>query len=136
MVGFPVPLLRPTLESLFEGLLRFGYDRAHGGCFEEGAFDRPVVERRKAWWVQAEAMVTATLLYRLTRGPRYAQAYLETLDWVVRAQVDWDRGEWFAYIDPRGKPNGLKASTVKTPYHNGRSMLMCLDNLASVGVLG
>ena len=131
VVGLPVPLLLPAFESLFEGLLRFGYDRSRGGFFEQGPVERPAMERTKVWWVQAEAMVTATLLYRLTRRPRYGQAYLETLDWVVRAQVDWDRGEWFAFIRPDGEPAGPKASVNKTPYHTGRSMLMCLENLES-----
>ena len=60
-----------------------------------------------------------------------AQRYLGTLDWIVDRQADWRHGEWHSEIAPNGRPLGEKASGWKTPYHNGRAMLQCLDMLAS-----
>ena len=128
-VALPERLLLPRFRALFRELVRFGYDRRKGGFFEWGQMGEPVEKRQKTWWVQAEALVTSAYLYSLTGDQIYGLAFLETLDWVLRHQVDWEYGDWHAYLDPRGSPQALKASAIKTPYHNGRSMLMCLEFL-------
>jgi len=44
--------------------------------------------------------------------------------------ADWDGGDWFASISEDGVPSGDKAGSWKSPYHNGRAMIECLDILA------
>jgi mannobiose 2-epimerase len=82
------------------------------------------------WWVQAEVLIGALVLYRLTGDERYADLYLQTLDWIGSKHVDWSGGDWHAFVHPNGTIDGDKAGLWKSPYHNGRAMLMCLELLS------
>ena len=113
-------------RSLFAYAVRYGYDHEQGGFYELGRFDRGAVHRRKLWWVQAEALLAALQMFRLTGEPEYARYYLDTLNWIVNRQVDWRWGEWFAVIRPNGRPAGDKADSWKAPYHNARAMIEAL----------
>lgn len=128
-LGVPLSGYLAHLQRMFDAALRFGYDRYRDGFYERGPRARPPSQRRKTWWVQAEALVTALRLYEITGDARYGRCFLGTLRWVERHQVDWHNGDWHAYLLSRDRIEGLKASNIKTPYHNGRAMLMCLDML-------
>jgi mannobiose 2-epimerase len=112
---------------LFEHGHRCGED-ANGGFWAGGPPDRPADDRRKVWWVQAEVMLGALELYRLTGETVCAELFLRTLEWVRRWQVDWQAGEWHAEI-AGGRAYGLKAGPWKGPYHNGRVLIRSLDLL-------
>ena len=122
----PGAFLRDLYETLFTYVLRWGYDHENGGFYESGAFNRSADRRDKIWWVQAEALVSALQIYRLTGERLYWDCFAQTLDWVVSRQCDWGQGEWYERIDENGRASGLKAGPWKGPYHNGRAMLRCL----------
>ena len=112
---------------LFEHGVRCGED-AKGGFWTRGPPGRPADDRRKIWWVQAEVMLGALELYRLTGEAVCAEVFLRTLEWVRRWQVDWRAGEWHAEI-LGGRAYGLKAGPWKGPYHTGRALIRGLDLL-------
>ncbi len=116
-------------RRVFDATIRHGYDRDRGGFFFWGAIGEPARGRHKVWWVQAEALVAALLMYTLTGEHGYADCYLGTLRWIVHHQADWRHGDWHPEIAPNGRPMGDKAGPWKTPYHNGRAMLKCLAML-------
>lgn len=116
-------------RRLFAHAWRFGHDERDGGIFSSGPIGQPADDRRKIWWPQAEAALGALELYRVTGEPIYAQAFLRTIDWIVRRQADWTHGEWHAEISPDGVPRGDKADAWKGPYHNGRAMIEALEIL-------
>ena len=62
-------------RRLFDYSKRHGYDTAHGGFFYRGPFNEDARERQKIWWVQAEGLMSALTMYRLTREPEYAQVF-------------------------------------------------------------
>jgi len=128
-VGHPVALAIDWMRMLGELALKWGWDRRRGGVYFYGPVDGPAVDRRKVWWVQAEALVGALLLYRVTGDRRYADLYLSVLDWVERRQLDRRGGDWHAIVAPNGGITGDKAGPWKSPYHNGRAMLMCMHLL-------
>jgi cellobiose epimerase len=117
--------------QLFDTSLRFGYDTAKGGFYTSGTLDSLAKDRRKMWWVQAEALVATLYMHRVTGADRFADCYLKTLDWIVSYQTDWENGDWHREVAINGRPRGSKADGWKAAYHNGRAMIECLEILQS-----
>ncbi len=129
--GIAENLLSDLYRSLFKYALQYGLDRKNGGFYNSGFFNSPADQREKIWWVQAESLVAALEMYRLTREQIYSDCFSLVLDWIVNHQVDWKHGDWYEKVDEEGKASGVKAGPWKGPYHNGRAMLRCLDLLDS-----
>jgi mannobiose 2-epimerase len=110
-------------RRIFDYSHRHGYDAAHGGFFYRGAFGEDASQREKIWWVQAEGLMSALTMFRLTREPQYAQLFEGTLAWITEKQTDWKTGEWFAEVHPDGSTAGVKADRWKEGYHNGRALI-------------
>ena len=68
-------------------------------------------------------------MHRLTHDPKYLRIFEKTYGWVEKHQTDWKRGEWFEIVTAQGSPRGDKASIWKSGYHDGRSMIECLEIL-------
>lgn len=124
----PYPFL-DLFRTLFDYSLKYGYDEAKGGFFNYGAFDQPAQNRAKVWWVEAEAIVSALYLHRLTHDAKYLRVFEKTCDWIEQSQTDWKHGEWHDTITPDGTPRGDKAHIWKAGYHDGRAMIECLEIL-------
>lgn len=125
------PLL-PLYEEVFGRCFRWGFDHREGGFYAAGIPPLPAHRRQKVWWVQAEALMAALHLYRLTGRAFYRECFGRTLDWITRRQVDWEHGDWHAEVLPTGRTRGSKAGPWKGPYHHGRAML---DGLAILATL-
>jgi len=128
------PLL-DLYRTLMDYSLRYGFDHEEGGFYDTGPFGEPADQRDKIWWVQAEGLVASLYMYYLTREERYFTAFAKTLDWISEHQVDWERGDWHAWIAD-GEAGGSKAGAWKSPYHNGRAMLQCLKIIDSLEAEG
>jgi cellobiose epimerase len=131
-VGLPNSLLLDLYRALFRYALRYGFDRRDGGFYYSGLFNAPADQRHKSWWVQAEGLISALSMYRLTAEELYWQCFAKTLDWIVGYQADWQHGEWYMYISATGEPTGDKTGAWKSSYHNGRAVLQCLELLSSL----
>ena len=123
-------LLLDLYRTLFRYALDHGFDGRHGGFYDSGPLNTQADRRDKIWWVEAEGLVAALQMYRLSGEEIYWNCFARTLEWIVDHQADWQHGDWFASVSPNGKVSGVKAGPWKTPYHNGRAMLRCLDLLA------
>jgi mannobiose 2-epimerase len=128
--GISSSLSLDLYRTLFNYALQYGFDRRNGGFYESGPFNAPADWRAKIWWVQAEGLVAALQMYRLTGEEVYWNCFSRTLDWIMKQQADWEHGDWHERVAPDGTPTGMKAGPWKSPYHNGRAMLQCLDLLA------
>jgi mannobiose 2-epimerase len=124
------PLL-DLCQTLFRYSMRYGFDREHGGFYHTGPINAPADRREKIWWVQAEGLVSALKMYELTGNDIYFARFSQTLDWIVKHQADWQHGDWHAKLSEKGRPSGDKAGQWKSPYHNGRAMIKCLELLHS-----
>ena len=100
--------------------------------YDSGAFNKPADQRSKTWWVEAEAIVSALYMYRLTGDAKYLAVFEKTYDFIDKYQTDWENGEWHATITPEGKALGDKAQIWKAGYHNGRAMIECLEILKAM----
>lgn len=124
--GVPNSPLLDLYRELFAYSLQYGYDQAEGGFYDTGAFRKPADQRSKIWWVQAEALVSALTMYKLTGDPTYWRVFEKTWEFTNKRQTDWEYGEWHATILPDGTARGDKANAWKGGYHNGRAMIECL----------
>jgi mannobiose 2-epimerase len=122
------PLL-DLYTRLFAYSRTHGIDEPQGGVFSSGPFNGPADQRSKIWWVQAEALVSALTMFRLTRAPEYARVFEHTWRWVNTKQTDWTNGEWFQEVRPDGTHTPVKADQWKEGYHNARALLVCLEIL-------
>jgi mannobiose 2-epimerase len=116
-------------KTLFEYSLKYGYDEANGGFYYTGPFNGPADDRSKSWWVQAETIVSALRMYEHTKDPKYLAVFEKTFDFINTRMVDWKNGEWHETISAQGQPQGTKGSVWKAGYHNGRSMIECIEIL-------
>jgi mannobiose 2-epimerase len=119
-------------RRLFAYSRRYGFDRVRGGVYSTGRFRRRADEREKVWWVQAETLVSALTMYRLTGAKEYAGAFERTWRWVQTRQTDWKGGDWHNEVRPDGTPTGPKASQWKEAYHQGRALILCLEMIESL----
>ena len=126
VAGHPDAGLLPVWEAIWENVLRNGFDHERGGVYNEGEPGRPADRLEKIWWVQAEALLSALLMHQRTGARRYQDAFVRTLDWIVRGQADWERGDWYNQLAPDGTVSGDKAGPWECPFHQGRAMLDCL----------
>lgn len=116
-------------RALFEYSLNYGYDQAEGGFYDSGAFNAAADKRDKVWWVQAEAIVSALYMHRLTGDAKYVPVFENTLGFIEKHLVDWENGEWHWAVSDESRPSGDKANAWKAGYHNGRAMIECLEML-------
>jgi cellobiose epimerase len=130
--GISANVLLGLYRTLFLYALEHGFDRSGGGFHSSGPLGAPADRREKIWWVQAEGLVAALQMHRLTGEEIYWDCFSRTLKWIVERQADWQHGDWHDTIEPDGRESGEKAGPWKCPYHQGRAMLECLDVLASV----
>jgi len=116
----------------FEACWGDGRDPRRGGFYLEGPVGRPATARQKVWWVQAEALVAGLQLWAETGDPRCGLAYEQTMRWIDRRQADHKRGGWHAEVWRRPpRVRGGKADAWKTPYHDGRAVLTCLEAVSA-----
>ncbi|MGQ9916994.1 MAG: AGE family epimerase/isomerase [Bryobacteraceae bacterium] len=124
--GLPVAPWVEFFRRNFEYPMRFGWDAGQGGFWDRGPLGKPATNRIKIWWVQAEAMVSALTMYRLTKEKHYMDVFERTLQFVEQHMQDRGRGEWWPQADENGRAGGGKAGEWKGPYHNGRAMIECM----------
>ncbi|MBV9272073.1 MAG: AGE family epimerase/isomerase [Candidatus Eremiobacteraeota bacterium] len=126
-IGVPIAPFVDLFRSFADYALEFGFDRRNGGFYHTGVANKRADDRRKVWWVQAEALLGMLELFRATGAAKYYDAFEKTLGWIARRQTDRRGGDWFAEIDRLGRARGDKAGPWKGPYHNGRALIECLD---------
>lgn len=113
----------PIIADLVAEVYRAAYynDSLSNEC------ERGVVDKKRVWWVQAEAVVGFYNQYQ--KDPSHGE-YLEAAERIwefIKAYViDVKSGEWHKHVDDQGNPEAGNplVEPWKCPYHNGR---MCME---------
>ena len=130
--GLSTGPFRDFFRQIWDYGLDHGYDHQQGGFFNAGKLGQPAHRRSKLFWAQAEALLSALYMHRLTDEQYYFSYFSEILHWIEHRQVDWSDGEWFAEIDEAGVPKGVKAGEGKAAYHHGRAVMQSLVMLEAM----
>jgi mannobiose 2-epimerase len=120
-------------KRLWNNSLTYGFDQTNGGFFTEGPAGKPATDRRKTWWVQAEALNSLLMMdahFGLT-DKRYWDAFTATWRFTTQHQIDRERGAWHDEISEDGTKvlKAAKSNDWKDPYHTVRALLNMSDAL-------
>lgn len=87
------------------------------------------IDRKRVWWVQAEAVVGFVNAYQKSGDEKFLDAARTVMTYITEQQIDKRCGEWYAEITFEGVPHDFKETVGpwKCPYHNGR---MCLEMIS------
>jgi mannobiose 2-epimerase len=129
----PVAPYIDLFRENFAYSMKYGWDGVHGGFWYTGWFRQPANGLSKSWWVQSEAMVSALMMYKLTRDPQYYEVFEKTWQFIDKYHVDRKTGEWWESVDAQLKQSGNKAHAWKAGYHNGRAMIEAINLIRSIG---
>lgn len=104
---------------------------ADGGLAYEGR-DGHVIDSRRDWWCQAEAVVGFWHAFALMGEERFSEAAARVWAFIGRRVVDRVNGDWFWRVRADGSvdPVQPKVSEWKCPYHSVR---MCLEMMRRLG---
>ena len=126
-------LADPALTARIRPLLLEMADHTYHAAFTDHGFanecERGVVNQKRIWWVQAEALLGFLNAYEKTGEERYKNAVLTQWAYIRDHLIDKRPGsEWFWYLHEDGAPGGDQpiVEPWKCPYHNGR---MCMEYL-------
>ena len=123
----------PALTARIRPPLLEMADHTYDAAFTDHGFanecEKGVVNQRRIWWVQAEALMGFLNAYEKTGEKRYRDAVLSQWAYIRDVMADQRPGsEWFWYVNEDGTPGEDEAIVEpwKCPYHNGR---MCMEVL-------
>ncbi len=103
---------------------------ADGAIFNLGG-PTGIVDDRKEWWPQAEAVVGFLNAWQISGETRYLEAAAKTWEFIATRLIDREHGEWFRGVTRDGRviPTFEKVGFWKCPYHNGRMGLEAVTRL-------
>ena len=125
-------------KQMVDHALRFGWDAARGGFYDEGYYfrDKPgftLTHDTKNWWAQAEGL--NTLLMMADRYPNdpleYEKKFFQQWSYMDRFIIDHEFGGWFAGGLDRepDQRKGLKGHIWKATYHESRALMNVVRRL-------
>ena len=120
--------LSPKLEKVAQNVISKGFvGEGKNGIYYDCR--NGVENKRRSWWVMAEAVVALVHQYNLYKNDK-SMILAENIWTYIKNYFISPYGEWYAYVNENGEAvNTVKNSDGlcggwKCPYHNGR---MCLE---------
>jgi len=120
--------VKPLVLGMAEAALTEGMD-PDGAMEYEADAQGVIIDSRKSWWVQAEAIAGFYNAYQLSGEARYFEAALGVWRYVEDHLIDREQGDWFSYAHDKGDPRGVKVSGWKCPYHNARACFEIIERV-------
>jgi cellobiose epimerase len=124
-------------KKMIDHTIAHGFDGKYAGIVDVGYyFDEKgsitILKDTKEWWCQAEGLNALLLFSKLyPEDTRYREVFRNLWDYVKLYFIDQEHGDWYARgVDKQPEfKTALKAHSWKTPYHNGRALMNCVDML-------
>ncbi len=103
----------------------------HGGALYNER-DKQEIDKKRVWWVQAEAVVGYYNAYEHSDDKHFLDISEQILTYIENVTTDKRSGEWYSEVSFEGVPDRKKemVGPWKCPYHNGR---MCLEIIRRIG---
>ncbi|OPJ58276.1 cellobiose 2-epimerase [Clostridium oryzae] len=125
-------LIRNTFEYT-QKIAQNIYDKAYSpkGMINETVNDK--TDKKRVWWVQAEAVIGFYNAYQKTGDTKFKDASESMWNYIKNYLIDKREGsEWYWLLDENSKPVAGKpiVEPWKCPYHNGR---MCMEMIERIG---
>ena len=123
--------LRPKLLAMAEHTLEAAFTD-HGFANES---ENGVVNQKRIWWVQAEALLGFLNAWQRTGEEKYRSAVMTQWRYIRDFVCDKRPGsEWYWYVHENGAPGADQpiVEPWKCPYHNGRMAMEVLRRLAEM----
>lgn len=97
----------------------------HGGALYNER-ENEKIDKKRVWWVQAEAVVGYYNAYEHSGDEHFLTICDTIMDYIENTTTDKRCGEWYSEVSFEGVPDKNKemVGPWKCPYHNGR---MCLE---------
>jgi mannobiose 2-epimerase len=132
----------PVAKKMVDHALRNGWDAGVGGFYDRGYYFKgakgiTIIDDRKNWWAQAEGVNTLLLMaLKYPNDPiQYGARFKTQWQYCRRYLIDAANGGWYEWgldKEPEAK-TGNKAHAWKAAYHDGRSLMNCLQYLRPDG---
>ncbi len=120
--------MKESMKELIESLEDTVYELAFNGDSLYNESEDGVIDRKKVWWVQAEAMVGYTNAYaKFPKKTHYLEAVEKIWEFCKNHLIDKrEFSDWFMQVDEQGNHDPLEpiVDMWKCPYHTGR---MCFE---------
>jgi cellobiose epimerase len=127
---------RATAVAMARAALKHGLD-ADGSMFHEADGAGRLVDDKKHWWVQAEAVVGFYNAFEISGDEAFRAAARRIWDYIETHVVDRQHGEWHAKLSREGivlkeheDADAVLVGPWKCPYHNAR---VCFEMLRRLG---
>lgn len=100
------------------------YDEENGCLYNERI--NHDIDKKRVWWVQAEAIVAFYNAYQKTKDEKYLKASEAIWEFVKEKIIDKNSGEWWEDTSADNKVDNtqMMVHPWKGPYHHGR---MCME---------
>ncbi|HXP00284.1 MAG TPA: AGE family epimerase/isomerase [Luteibacter sp.] len=122
--------LVPTAKHLFDEALDKAWDKEYGGIAYGFSPEGDVCDDDKYFWVQAESLGAAQLLFETTGEPKYDEWYEKIWAYSWEHFVDHKYGAWYRILKRNNeKYDDEKSPAGKTDYH---TMGACYEVMASL----
>ncbi len=120
-------------QNMMNNLIEFAFDKEHGGVFNEISENTPT-EKRKFWWIQAEATIALMKTYYYTQEKTYLNYAIRLIEYIDNTFSDNTIGEWHPEISAENGPNlgTPKIYLWKSIYHNVRYCIETSNTLKMV----
>ncbi|HAF62232.1 MAG TPA: N-acyl-D-glucosamine 2-epimerase [Anaerolineaceae bacterium] len=119
-------LAREQSLKLANGVILSGIN-SDGSIIQE-ATAAEIINPKKEWWSQAEAVIGFYNAYQLSGSLKYLEAAQTSWEYIQDKLIDKQRGGWFKRLLPDGSvdPSSLKFGPWEGPYHESR---LCFEML-------
>ncbi len=127
----PDPALVRRAAELFDRAYALAWDHEYGGLVYGYDLDGIWCDDDKYFWVQAESMAAAALLYQTTGDAVYLQQYQQLWGYCWEHFVDHQHGAWYRLLNRQNQQvsNEKSSAGAKCDYH---TLCACLDVLAAL----
>jgi len=119
-------------QRFFDRSYAIAWDKQHGGLIYGFDPDFEWCDDDKYFWVQAESLAAAAMLYSVTQDKKYLNAYTAIWTYAWQHLVDHEYGAWFRVLTRDNKKiSDVKSSAgAKCDYH---TLCACADILRVIG---